>query len=314
MLCEIIFFFLLCKLWVDLTKGKCKSRNRLDGKTVIVTGANSGIGAETARELAKRGARIIIASRNVVLSETVRQEIVAETNNQDIIVKKLDVSSLKSIREFVADIKATETKIDILIHNAGIAPKRKLTDEKIPLTYATNLYGPYLLTVLLIDLLKAAPAARVIFVSSLMALVGRADFNELNSNGDFPESHGFRSYNISKYGEILLAHELTKRLKSTNIKVNSCHPGVILTPIFGKNEIIITIVKVFRFLTKSTEEGAQCTLNLAIDEVGGEVSGKYFIDCRGFSFFTGVEHQRNGKILWDKCEKIVKLGKDEPRI
>lgn len=115
----------------------------MDGKTVIVTGANSGIGIETARYLAKLGARVIMACRNLETAEKVKDEIVAETSNQNVVVRKLDLSSLQSVREFAAKINATEERLDVLIHNAGYANtfKKAVSADGIEMTMATNHYG-----------------------------------------------------------------------------------------------------------------------------------------------------------------------------
>lgn len=160
----------LIKLYCYVTCGYCRSRARMEGKTVIITGANSGIGKETAREIAKRGARVILACRNLEtaneakgklklcklkiqakIQKTILDDIIKTTGNQNVIVKKLDLSSQKSIREFAEDIKKTEPKLDVLVHNAGTAETRtKVTEDGLEMTMATNHFGPFLLTHLLI--------------------------------------------------------------------------------------------------------------------------------------------------------------------
>lgn len=115
----------------------------MDGKTVIVTGANSGIGKETALHLAKLGARVILACRNVTAAEKVKEEIVKETSNENVVVRELDLSSFESVRAFAAKINATEARLDVLVHNAGYANtfKKAISVDGIEMTMATNHYG-----------------------------------------------------------------------------------------------------------------------------------------------------------------------------
>ncbi|RZC35467.1 adh short and/or KR domain containing protein, partial [Asbolus verrucosus] len=123
----------------------------MEGRTVIITGSNRGIGKATAMEIAKRGARIILACRNLDMAEKVQKEIIHETKNRSIVVKKLDLSSQKSIREFAAEINKTESSLNVLLHNAGIVNRHiEKTEDNLELTMATNHFGPFLLTHLLI--------------------------------------------------------------------------------------------------------------------------------------------------------------------
>ncbi|RZB40746.1 adh short, KR and/or Saccharop dh domain containing protein, partial [Asbolus verrucosus] len=123
----------------------------MEGRTVIITGSNRGIGKVTAMEIAKRGARIILACRNLETAEKIQEEIIDETKNRNVVVKKLDLSSQKSIREFAADINKTESRLDVLLHNAGIMNRHiEKTEDNLELTMATNHFGPFLLTYLLI--------------------------------------------------------------------------------------------------------------------------------------------------------------------
>nr|CAD7594681.1 unnamed protein product [Timema genevievae] len=140
------------KLFVHLTKGVCRSIANMDGKTVIVTGANSGIGKETARGLAQRGAKVILACRNVEAADKVKDEIISSTGNSSVVVKKLDLSSLESVRQFANDVNRSEKRLDVLVHNAGYANtfSKQVTGDGLEITMATNHYGPFLLTHLLI--------------------------------------------------------------------------------------------------------------------------------------------------------------------
>ncbi|XP_066963661.1 retinol dehydrogenase 13-like isoform X3 [Macrobrachium rosenbergii] len=135
--------------------GRCHSQRRLDGKTALVTGASAGIGKETALDLAKRGARVILACRNVEKAQHVADEIIKESGNSDVVVREVDTSDLSSVRHFANEILKTETHLDILVNNAGIfAPyHRTLTTDGLELTMATNHYGHFLLTNILLGII-----------------------------------------------------------------------------------------------------------------------------------------------------------------
>nr|CAD7587563.1 unnamed protein product [Timema genevievae] len=147
-----VILLLSVKIYLKLSCGSCKSDRRLDGKTVIVTGANTGIGKETARDLARRGARVILACRNVDKANTARDEIVASTGNQDVLVRKLDLASLSSVREFSKQILESEPRLDVLINNAGVAGIDKImTEDNLVLGMQANHFAPFLLTNLLAE-------------------------------------------------------------------------------------------------------------------------------------------------------------------
>lgn len=223
------------KYYLYITLGKITSSRNMEGKTVIVTGANSGIGKETARDLAKRGARIIMACRNMETAAKARDEIVAESKNPNIIIRHVDMSSLASVRAFANEILCTEAVIDVLIHNAGVAEglKSKVTSDGLEFTLATNYYGPFLLTHLLINMLKKSDQGRIIVVSSKLyryAGVKRdlSNINPTNSLYTAPTT----LYNLSKFMEIMFTQELARRLRGTRVTANCLHPGVIDTGIW----------------------------------------------------------------------------------
>ncbi|KAG5876425.1 hypothetical protein JTB14_010278 [Gonioctena quinquepunctata] len=171
----------LLKLYAFVNCGYFHGREQMNGKTVIITGTTGGIGKETTKELARKGARIIMACRNVDVAKKLRDEIVGITKNENIVVKKLDISSQKSIREFAEDIIRTETKLDVLIHNAATCEKKfQKNEDGVELTMATNHYGPFLLTHLLIDLLKRSAPSRVVVVSSVFHRLSWLNLDRIN--------------------------------------------------------------------------------------------------------------------------------------
>ncbi|XP_047474518.1 retinol dehydrogenase 13-like isoform X2 [Penaeus chinensis] len=145
-------FVIVVKVVYTLRSGRCRSEVKLVGKTVIVTGASAGIGKETARDLAERGARVILACRNLEKAQKVADDIINTTGNGQVLVRELDTSDLKSVRKFAREILATEKRLDILVNNAGMSgPKtKKISNDGLELTLATNHFGHFLLTNMLL--------------------------------------------------------------------------------------------------------------------------------------------------------------------
>jgi NAD(P)-dependent dehydrogenase (short-subunit alcohol dehydrogenase family) len=230
-------------------------------------------------------------------------------------VKKLDLSSQKSVREFAADIIKSEKKIDVLIHNAGYAntfAKGKSVDG-IEMTMATNHYGPFLLTHLLIDLLKKSGPCRIVIVASECYRMARisltAHLNPLTANPGY-------LYYVSKGCNVMFAIELAKRLKGTDITVNFLHPGMIDSGIWRNVPFPLNVGMAFliKGFFKTVVEGAQTSLYLACsDDVKG-VTGKYFYDCKEQGLQPYISIPQEHKILWDESVKIVKLTDADPKI
>ncbi|PSN37382.1 Retinol dehydrogenase 14 [Blattella germanica] len=324
----VVFILILgLRLYAYLTLGVCRSTAKMNGKTVIVTGANSGIGKETARELAKRGAKVIMACRNMETANKAREE----NKNANVIVKKLDLSSLKSIREFAEDINRTVNKLDVLVHNAGTAHMfgSKVTEDGLELTMATNHYGPFLLTHLLIDLLKRSAPCRIVVVASELYRLSSLNLNNMNPVNGLPAY----LYYVSKYANIVFTHELARRLAGTDystfippndnvlgiftgVTANCLHPGMIDSGIwrnvpFPLNVPLNCIIKGF---FKTPVEGAQTTIHLAVSEELEGISGKYYLDCKEHGLSNGAKDPAVAKKLWELSEKFVKLGPKDPHI
>jgi len=159
---------------------KCPSKARIDGKTVIITGGNTGIGKVTAILLAERGGRIILACRNAQKANAAVQEIKEKTGNENVFFKNLDLASMASIRKFSEDILKTEEKIDVLLLNAGVMiPPYQLTEDGFELQFGVNHLGHFLLTHLLLDRLKVSAPSRVVVVSSLGHNFGTIDYDDM---------------------------------------------------------------------------------------------------------------------------------------
>ncbi|KAK3872325.1 hypothetical protein Pcinc_022543 [Petrolisthes cinctipes] len=230
----------MVRVFYRMNSARCKSLTRLDGKTVIVTGASAGIGKEAARDLARRGARIILACRNLEKAQRVAEEITTDTWNHNVVVRELDVSDLDSVRKFAKEILTTEEHLDILINNAGMAghPKREVTHDGLELTMATNHYGHFLLTNLLLKLLKKSAPSRIIVVSSVMhKFCTKLDPEDLNFEKKYYSF--FSSYNQSKLCNVLFTLELADRLKGVGVTANCLHPGAVATDISARGGHIL---------------------------------------------------------------------------
>ncbi|GAB0088402.1 retinol dehydrogenase 14 [Sergentomyia squamirostris] len=311
----LISIIFLVNLYCYLTCGRCTTKLKMEGKTVIITGANSGIGKETASDLAKRGARVIMACRNLDTAKAVQEEIIKETGNTSVILKKLDLSSQQSVREFAADINKTESKLHVLIHNAGMALAfrgAKSVDD-IELTMATNHFGPFLLTHLLIDLLKKTAPSRIVVVASELYKLASVNLNNLNPVNTKPAAY---IYYVSKYANIYFTRELARRLEGTGVTANFLHPGMIDSGIWRNVPFPLNypMKLITRGFFKTTEQGAQTTIHLAVAEELNGVSGKYFMDCKEASLNRAAMDMEKALKLWEESAKIVKLTEKDPQI
>ncbi|XP_068231300.1 retinol dehydrogenase 11-like isoform X2 [Palaemon carinicauda] len=213
----IICFIVAVRVIYRRQSGVCTSKKSLDGKTAIVTGSSAGIGKETARDLARRGARVIVACRNVQRAQKVADDIFGTTGNGQVFVKQLDTSDLTSVRTFAKQIIDTEKELHILVNNAGIAAPsvKTLTSDGLEMTMATNHFGHFLLTNMLLDLLRKSAPSRVINVSSQgHKCCKNLVVDDLNYEKR-PYPNILASYGQTKLANILFTVELAERMKGT---------------------------------------------------------------------------------------------------
>ncbi|XP_034946619.1 retinol dehydrogenase 12-like [Chelonus insularis] len=312
----LLIIIIILKLFAHFTMGVCKSKKKMTGKTVLLTGCVTGIGKEIARDLAGRGARLIMADVNYEGALKVKEQISAESGNKNIVVKYVDMSSFKSIRSFAEEINKEETQLDVLIHNAGTVTvfDRKLSEDGIEYTMAVNFYGPFLLTHLLIDLLKRSAPSRIVITASLFHHLGWLDLND-----PCPKDIWFPAwaYMNSKLASVIWTLELAKRLKGTGVTVNCLHPGLVDTPIWHHcpTALLLIINAILSLYAKTPQQGAQTTIHLAVAEELKDVSGKYFMDCKEYGLLTKkVTDPSKGKKFWEICEKITQLQPSDPKI
>jgi len=278
----VVVIFTALKIYSVSIKGVCHSPNRLDGKTVIITGANTGIGKETALDLARRGARVILACRDITKAYHAKDDIVQKSGNTNVEIRHLDLSSLASVRAFAAGILESESRLDVLINNAGCAgyTERKLTEDGLEYQMQTNYFGHFLLTNLLLGLLKKSAPSRVISVSSIgHNWAKELDVNNLNSEKSYDPSD---VYMVSKLCQVLFTRHLAPLVKDSGVTVNCLHPGCVETGIFQRAPywLVIPSYIFVKLFFKDWREGAQTSIHLAVSNEGSRVTGEYFADCK----------------------------------
>ncbi|XP_052397943.1 retinol dehydrogenase 12-like isoform X1 [Carassius gibelio] len=284
--------------------GQWSSSVRLDDKTVIITGANTGIGKETVRDLAKRGARVIMACRDLEKAEEARKELMEDSGNQNIVANRLDLSDTKSIREFAELINKEEKQVNILINNAGImmCPYSKTADG-FEMQFGVNHLGHFLLTYLLLDLLKKSAPSRIINVASVAHTWGSIHLDDINSEKGYSPR---RAYGQSKLANILCTRSLAKRLQGSGVTVYSLHPGVVQSELFRNLSKPVQIaVKVFSPFTKTTIQGAQTTIYCAVEPKLDNESGGYYSDCAPALCSRDALDDEMAQKLWElSCQML----------
>lgn len=243
------------------------------GKICIVTGSNTGIGKETARGLAERGAVVILACRDLDKADAARADIVDTTGNADVYVMELDLASSASIHAFVAAFRARFDRLDVLVNNAGVTTrKRTLTKDGFELTFGVNHLGTALLTLELQDLLEKSAPSRVVVLSSNLHYRGAMDWDDLEQ--ERRTFSGLRAYNDSKLANVLFTKALARRLAGTGVTVNAVHPGVVATEL--ARDYPKVLIALWQLFLLSPERGAECSLHVATAPELANVTGEYF--------------------------------------
>uniref|UniRef100_T1IX52 Retinol dehydrogenase 13 n=1 Tax=Strigamia maritima TaxID=126957 RepID=T1IX52_STRMM len=283
---------------------------RLDGHTVIITGANSGIGKATTLELAKRGAKIFMACRDLESCELARQEIVHASANERVYCRECNLASLKSINLFAQKIKKEEHAVHILINNAGVMgiPEHTKTKEGLELHFGINYFGHFVLTNLLLDKLKATGPARVITVSCPQHLKGTINFEDLNGEDKYDPDV---AYSQSKLACVLFNRELAKKLKDYCVTVNVADPGYTYTEItrhktYRTNHLLNHFAHpAMLILFRTPVQGAQTILHCALHPELRRTTGKYFDNCVQIEPAAEGIDDEVGAQLWDLSEKLM---------
>ena len=272
-------------------------------KVVIITGANKGIGKEAAKEIAKFGAKVYMACRSLDSANQAKDEIIKETGNPNVFVKHLDLASTDSIQKFAESFKQKESKLDVLINNAGLWTKtKKLTDINVEQTFAVNVLGHQLLTELLLNELRNAAPSRIINTASHFS--GGLDIDDINF--DKRNYNETLAYKQTKQANRMLTREWARRLEKDNVSVYSLTPGFIPdTELFREQNIVGKfLLKAFALIEGRTiPEGADTIVWLASEEKINGSNGGFFNQrkeekCK----FNNPEDEKK---LWNKCEEYL---------
>lgn len=274
-------------------------------KTILVTGATSGIGKATALKLAEDNHTVILVGRDPARGANVRKELVNKTKNEKLIYVNADLSVFKQVIDLSDTIKKQFSQLDVLINNAGVVDrKRIITPDGIEHQWAVNYFSPFLLTHQLLHLIKASPQGRIINVASDVhrgASSHNLDFT-CRSKTYIPTG----VYAETKLAIILFTYLLSDKLKSTSVTVNCLHPGVIATGLLAE---FMGLPRALSFAGKimgaSPDKGASASVFLATSTEVNEVTGKYFIDKKKINSSPASYNMDLAKKLWDKTVEII---------
>jgi NAD(P)-dependent dehydrogenase (short-subunit alcohol dehydrogenase family) len=280
----------------------------MKNKICVVTGATAGIGKETARALAEQGAQVVVVGRNADKCKATIAEIKLQTGNTNVDFALADLSSQQDVRRLADELRSRYSRIDILVNNAGaFFDKRRESVDGIEMTFALNHLNYFLLTNLLLDALIAAPAARVVNVSSAAHWMGwrGIDFDDIEGKKRY---NGWVAYGQSKLANVMFTYELARRLQGTSVTANALHPGSVRTN-FGRTDgnrsLPTPLRKMIDFFLIGIEEGAKTSIYLASSPEVETVSGKYFVNCKPASTSSVSKDLAACKRLWSLSEEMT---------
>ena len=278
----------------------------MQGKTVVVTGANSGIGKAAATELARRGAHVVMTARDRARGEAARDDVRRASGNAQVDLLLGDFAVLDQVRALAAEL-ARLPGIDVLINNAGLMLSvRSETRDGFETTFQVNHLAPFLLTTLLLPKLTAKPGVRIVTVASDAHTRGGAlDFDDLQSKRSYAP---FAVYGRSKLANILFTRELARRLAGTGTTANSLHPGVVATGFAGDGDasgLFAMLLKLARPFMLTPEKGAATMVYLATAPEVATVSGRYFARCREKTPARYAQDDATARRLWDESVRMT---------
>lgn len=291
--------------------GKCANQIRLDGKVAIITGANSGIGFETAKELAARGAQVILACRTINSAEEAAKRIKNQlrfTKISNLVPMELNLANLASVKRFAIAAKMNHPEIHILINNAGVFyPKdvRKTTEDGFEIHFGVNHLGHFLLTLLLLDTLKKSKPSRIIIVSSILHENAKVNFDDVIA-GNLREPTNL--YASSKLANMYFCRELARNLEGSGVNVYALCPGWVYTGLSRYHNPkwyhYIAVAPVAFFFMRSATQGAQTVVYCATEPKLIEENGYLYRDCKKYTSKHNFDNALGMK-LWECSEKLL---------
>ena len=271
----------------------------LVAKTCIVTGANSGMGRETALALAQMKANVVMVCRNKSKGETARREIAKKTGNETVDLLLCDLSSLAEVRRLAGEVQGRYREVHVLVNNAGVFSFSGKTVDGFETTFAVDYLAPFLLTNLLLELLKSSAPSRVVNVSSVAHFGGHVDLDAIAKGRS---GSGWGAYSNSKLALVMFTYELARRLKGSGVTANCLHPGGVATNMWRIPPVVM------RPFLKSAREGAETSIYLAsAPEVEG-LTGDYFEKKSAKRSSEESYDENKARALWDLTSKMVGLS------
>jgi len=276
----------------------------MTGKTCLVTGANSGIGKVTARRLAEMGGRVVMVCRSRERGQRSLDEIRRSNGDARLELLCCDLSSQKAIRNLAMEFIERYDRLHVLVNNAGLMMRRRaLTEDGLESTFAVNHLAYFLLTNLLLDVIKISAPARIVNVASIAHMTGTINFDDLQCEKSYS---GMVAYRQSKLANILFTYELARRLERTRVTVNCLHPGVIATNIARDMPKVVDLA--LRAFFSSPEKGADTTVYLASSPEVEGVTGKYFDDLEETRSNEESYNKDVARRLWEVSARLAGLA------
>lgn len=279
----------------------------LEGKYILVTGATSGMGKVTARQLAERGATVVLAGRNDAKTQATVQEIQRLVPRGDVRSLVADLTSLAQVRALAQAYHDAYPRLDVLIHNAGgMFGKRQLSADGLEMTFALNVFAPFLLTHLLLDTIQASAPARIITVASAQHVGKHVPFEDMTHEKGYKP---LQVYAEAKLMAIMFTYALARRLQGTGVTANTLHPGVVATN-FGKDAggMWPAMFMALAPFELSPEKGAHTAVYLAAAPEVADVSGEYFVKSRPTRSSQDSCDVAAQERLWTLCEQVTGLA------
>ena len=274
----------------------------MNGKIAIVTGSNTGIGRETARGLAERGATVVLACRDAQRAEAARDDIARTTGRSDLTAIPLDLGSAASIRAFAERFRKEHRRLDVLVDNAGLWPStRTTTTDGFESTFGVNHLGTFLLTHELLPILRESAPARVVVLSSALHYRGEMVWDDLQF--ERRKFSGTTAYSQSKLANVLFTKALARRLAGAGVTVNAVHPGVVATELSRAfPRFLVNIANLFML---TPEKGAACSLFVATAPELAQVTGEYFEKSRAKKAARASRDEDAQEKLWALSEQLL---------
>lgn len=279
----------------------------MSGKVVLLTGASSGIGKETAIALAREGAELTIVCRDPGKSAAAKAEIGRKSGSTSVGTISADLVRLKEVRRVAQEFSAAHDRLNVLLNNAGRAyPDYAETEDGLERTMALNYFGPFLLTNLLLPQLQKGAPSRVVSVSSVAHYGGQLDLTEINGKGNVGTG-GMAAYSRSKLALVLFTYELARRCAGTGVTANCLHPGAVRTGIWRHAGPYTPLVLFASLFMIGPKKGARTSIYLATSPEVEGVTGKYFERCQEKASSKRSQDPVLAKQLWELSEKLTGL-------